>query len=86
MQIRFTDRFVEDYKSLPEKLQKRVNRALLLFEKNPRHQSLRVSKMKGYRNVWEARVTHGYRFTFSMDEEGVCILRRVGPHEIEKTP
>lgn len=86
MQIRFTDRFTEDYENLPSELQERADKALMLFEANPKHRSLRVRKMAGYRNVWEARVTQSYRFTFSIDKKGVYILRRVGPHEIEKTP
>jgi mRNA interferase RelE/StbE len=86
VQIRFTDRFEEDYQILPPDLQDRVDKALMLFQANPKHRSLRVRKMAGYRNVWEARVTQSYRFTFSIDKEGTYILRRVGPHEIEKKP
>ena len=32
------------------------------------------------RDIWEARVTRAYRFTFVIDGD-TYILRRVGPHE-----
>jgi len=36
--------------------------------------------MEGYEDIWEARVTRGYRLTFQIRTD-VYILRRVGPHE-----
>jgi hypothetical protein len=32
------------------------------------------------RDIWEARITQAYRFTFVIDQD-TYILRRVGPHE-----
>lgn len=37
------------------------------------------------RDIWEARVTQGYRFTFAIEGD-TYILYRVGPHDIERRP
>jgi hypothetical protein len=37
------------------------------------------------RDIWEARVTGGYRFTFVIEGD-TYILRRVGAHDIERQP
>ena len=41
--------------------------------------------MEGYKDIWEARVTGGYRFTFVIIN-GTYYLRRVGRHDIERKP
>lgn len=80
-----TDRFKNDFKRLPKHLQRRTEKALRLFAENVRHPSLRAKKMEGQldtegREIWEARVTKAYRFTFQIRKDAY-ILRRVGPHE-----
>jgi hypothetical protein len=49
------------------------------------HPSLRVKKLEGYENRWEASITMFYRFTFEV-YEGYYLLRRIGPHDILKKP
>ena len=85
MKLFFTHSFIRDYQGLPNHLQKAVDKKLQLFLKNPRHPSLQIKKMQDPRNIWEARITRGYRFTSQIDEE-VCLLRRLGPHDILQTP
>ncbi len=75
--------FASDYKRLPKDIQDRVDEAILLFEQNPRHPSLQIKKMKGTKNIWEARVTSSYRFTFDWEGD-VVTFRRVGTHDILK--
>lgn len=41
--------------------------------------------MNDPRNIWEGRVTGGYRFTFQIEGD-VYILRKVGTHDILKKP
>ena len=36
--------------------------------------------MEGYEDIWEARITQGYRFTFQIRQDAY-VLRRVGSHE-----
>ena len=37
------------------------------------------------RDIWEARVTRGYRFTFAIEGD-TYIFYRIGPHDIERRP
>ena len=85
-----TDRFKRDFRNLPNTIKRRAERALRFFAANPRHPSLRTKKMAGERDhegreIWEGRVTQGYRFTFVIEND-TYILRRVGPHDIERRP
>ena len=75
--------FDSDYKHLPKEIRERVDEAILLFEQNPWHPSLRIKKMRATRDVWEGRVTRSYRFTFEWEGD-VVTLRRVGTHDILK--
>jgi mRNA-degrading endonuclease RelE of RelBE toxin-antitoxin system len=85
MKLFFTHSFIRDYQALPKQLQQTVDKKLQLFLKNPRHPSLHIKKMQDPREIWEGRIIRGYRFTFQMEEE-VCLLRRLGTHDILKTP
>jgi hypothetical protein len=37
------------------------------------------------RDIWEARVTQAYRFTFAIEGDSY-ILYRIGPHDVERHP
>jgi hypothetical protein len=85
-----TDGFKRDFRRLPQTIQRRAERALRFFAENPRHPSLHVKKMAGQRDpegrdIWEARVTQAYRFTFAIEGD-TYILYRIGPHDIERRP
>ncbi len=83
MIINRTNTFKKGYKKLHPDIQKITDRKLLLFEKNPSHPSLAVKKMKGTKDIFEAKITDNYRFTFCI-QEGVYILRYIGTHNILK--
>jgi mRNA-degrading endonuclease RelE of RelBE toxin-antitoxin system len=85
MKLFFTKSFIKDYQVLPISLQRAAEKQLERLAENPRHPSLNVKKMQDPRNIWEARVTKGYRLTLQMDGD-VCILRRLGTHDISRTP
>lgn len=88
MRVVRTDSFKLDYQRLPVTLQRRFDQKLEFFMVNVSHPSLRVKKMEGAwgeRGVWEAAFTKGYRFTFTMEGD-LCILRRVGAHDILRKP
>lgn len=85
MKLFFTYSFIKDYQALPEHLQKMVDKKLKLFLGNPRHPSLNIKKMQDPRDIWEGRITKGYRFTFQIEGD-TCILRRLGPHDVLRTP
>jgi len=56
---------------------------LALYEKDPRHPSLRVKKMEGAKHVWEMSVTRNYRITFQR-EGNIVLLRNIGTHDMLK--
>jgi mRNA interferase RelE/StbE len=85
MKIQTTKPFDRDYENLPESLKDQTDKQLSLFLDNPHHPSLRVKKIKGYPKGWEGRITKNYRFTFQIEGE-IYILRRIGTHNILKTP
>ena len=85
MRIQTTRPFDDDYESLSESLKQAVDKQLALFVNNPQHPSLRVKKIKGHPNIWEGRITRSHRFTFQIVGD-VYLLRRIGTHDILKTP
>ncbi|MEK7586723.1 MAG: hypothetical protein AAB453_02540 [Patescibacteria group bacterium] len=85
MELRFTHSFRKDYRGLSTELQKLTDKKLILFLENYHHPSLRIKKMGGFDYIWEARINRNYRFTFQIDDD-TYLIRRVGPHDILKTP
>lgn len=80
MRIGRTDSFKKDYRQLPSLVQESFDKKIRLFMKDTNHPSLRVKKMKGHENRWEASITMFYRFTFEVHADRY-LLRRVGPHD-----
>jgi len=85
MKLFFTHSFIRDYQALPKRLQYMVDKKLELFLNHQAHPSLHIKKVQDSRNIWEGRITKGYRFTFQVEGD-VCLLRRLGTHDILKTP
>ncbi len=85
MKIRFAASFGRDYWELPQEIRKTLDKKFALLLSSIRHPSLRVKKMDGFVNIWEARITKGHRFTFQK-EEGGYLIRRAGAHNILKHP
>ena len=78
-------RFKRDYRKLPAPLKAQVDQALLQMEEDLRYPSLRVKKMQGGQDIWEARVTRSCRITFNLDGD-LITLRTVGDHDVLKHP
>lgn len=80
------DGFKEDYKELQPDEQALVDKALEFLAANPRYPSLRLKKLEGYREIWEARASRNLRFTFTWVSD-VITLRVVGHHdEVQRSP
>ncbi len=77
--------FKKAYKNLPENIRKKFDEKFRLFVSNPRHSSLKVKKMAGTRDIFEARISRNYRWTFQFVSGGVK-LRHVGTHDILRHP
>ena len=80
MEILFTEQFEQAYEKLTSAEKRNVRKALALLGDNPRHPGLRVKKMEGRKNVWEARPSKRLRMTLEM-AEGTIIMRNVGEHD-----
>jgi hypothetical protein len=67
MRPQFSERFVRSYDSAPAEIQRAFDRKLLLLIENLRHPSLRAKKYDETYGLWQARVTRGWRFYFTID-------------------
>ena len=75
-----TEHFTKCYKNLSSNIRAQVDKQLSLLLKNPRHPSLRIKKMQGFREeIFEGRISKDCRFTFQIEGD-TYILRKVGPH------
>ena len=80
MEFLFTEQFEQAYEKLTGFEKQGVRKALTLLGGNPRHPGLRVKKMEGRKNIWEACLSRRMRMTFEMSGE-VIVLRNVGEHD-----
>jgi len=72
--------FKQDYQKLPKAVQENFEKKIRLFIADIKHPSLRVKKMKGHKNRWEASIDMFYRFTFEIHHD-YYLFRRIGPHD-----
>ena len=80
MEILFTEQFEQAYEKLTNVEKRSVRKALALMGDKPKHPSLRVRKMEGRKNIWEARPSKRLRMTFEMDGETI-LMRNVGERD-----
>ena len=80
MEILFTEEFEQAYEKLNNTEKQSVRKALTLLGDNPKYPSLRVKKMEGKQNIWEARPSKRLRMTFEMAGETI-VMRNVGEHD-----
>ena len=80
MEILFTEQFEQAYEKLTKAEKRSVRKALTLLGDNPKHPSLRIKKMEGGKNIWEARPSKRLRMTFEMIGETI-FMRNVGEHD-----
>jgi len=85
MKIQTIRPFDKDYQDLPDSIKHQAEKQLSLFLKNPHHPFLKIKKIQGHPGIWEGRITQNYRFTFQIEDD-LYILRRIGTHNILKTP
>jgi len=56
MKIKAYKRFLKSYRSLPENVQRKVDKQIALLSEDFKHPSLRTKKIKGREGIWEARI------------------------------
>ena len=80
MKIARTDRFKKAWRELSEADRIRARKALGKMMVDLRYPSLRVKRMQGTLNIWEARVSRSIRLTFEIHND-TLILRNIGRHD-----
>lgn len=80
MRILVTAHYSRAYKKLPAPIQKKAKDALQKLMKDISHPGLQVKRVKGTKNIFEARIDRSSRFTFEISDS-VIILRNIGEHD-----
>ena len=79
MKLRFTARADQDYAGLPVAVRKAFAKQLQFLLANLRHPSLHAKKYSESLDVWQGRVTRGWRFYFKIEGDEYVILSII-PH------
>ncbi|MDO8588939.1 MAG: hypothetical protein Q7T82_18080 [Armatimonadota bacterium] len=91
MRFIVTRRFEDAYRSLPEALRRKTDKALRLLAENPKHPSLSLKRTLCFGTksesrsistvgIWEVRVDGGCRMTLEIRSDAF-LLRNVGKHD-----
>ena len=80
MPIELTERFVRQYRRLPKIIQRKVDKALRLLDKDFRHPGLRSHPIEGAPGIFEAYIDSKYRMTFQRRRD-TFIMRNVDNHD-----
>ena len=79
MKIARTARFKKAWEQLTKEEKVLARKAITNLVMNIRYPALRVKKIEGAENIWEARVSYSLRITFQI-EGNTIILRNIGHH------
>jgi mRNA-degrading endonuclease RelE of RelBE toxin-antitoxin system len=79
MRALYTERFLKSYAQSPAEVQKAFDKQIQSLLSNLRHPSLRAKKYDEARDIWQARVTRGWRFYFTIEGDTYHILE-IKPH------
>jgi mRNA interferase RelE/StbE len=80
MRIARTENFNKAWKRLDEDQKALARKAIGNMTRDIRYPALRVKKIKGTENIWEARVSLSLRITFQIDSD-IITLRNIGQHD-----
>ncbi len=81
MRLERTERFKRAYKKLSQQEQEQFKKALSnMLQHGARYPGLHVKRIKGTRDIWEARVSRGCRMTFEIGGDRLT-LRNIGEHD-----
>jgi mRNA interferase RelE/StbE len=69
MRLLRTAHFDRSYSKTPQQIQQAFDKQSLLLLQNLRHRSLRAKKYDESRDLWQARVTRGWRFYFLIRDD-----------------
>ena len=80
MRIARTDNFKRAWKQLTAEEKALARKAIENLLLDMRYPALRVKKIKGTENIWEARASRSLRMTFLKNRD-ILILRNIGRHD-----
>jgi hypothetical protein len=80
MRIHLKEKAQIGYKEAPLAIQKAFDKCLIFLRRNLRHPSLRAKKYDESRGIWQARVTKGWRFYFTIEGDTYLL------HDIRQHP
>jgi mRNA interferase RelE/StbE len=80
MKIARTENFKKAWHKLTGEQKTLAKKAIVHLLADMRYPALRVKKIKGTGDIWEARVSISMRMTFQIDAETI-ILRNIGHHD-----
>ncbi|KFD40646.1 cytotoxin [Peptococcaceae bacterium SCADC1_2_3] len=80
MKFQRTERFKRMYKRLNSGQQNAIKKSLYLMSKNINHPSLRIKRVQGTKDIWEASATMFLRLTFQREND-LIVLRNCGEHD-----
>ena len=80
MKIARTARFRKAWGQLTKGEKSLARKAITNLARDIRYPALRVKKIKGVEDIWEARVSLSLRITFQI-EGNMIILRNIGHHD-----
>jgi len=74
MRHRFTAHSAREYDDAPQEIRRAFDRRIKLLLQNIRHPSLRAKKYNETNDIWQARLTRGWRFYFRIEDDTYIIL------------
>lgn len=74
MKLRFHPRIAEQLADATSSVRRAFDKQVALLAENLRHPSLRAKKYDEANDVWQARVTKGWRFYFQIEDDTYTIL------------
>ena len=83
--VQLTRRFERAFKRKPADLRQALAEAIERLQADPSYPSLRVKKVRGISDVWEASIDMKHRLTFEYGPDGI-ILRNCNGHEALARP
>lgn len=82
MELRFAQSFEAEYKKVTggnQKLKKKVQKQLLVLQKNPSHPSLKLHKLSG-RRYWSISIDKSIRMLLIFEKTWIYVYH-IGKHE-----
>ncbi len=83
MQIRYSPKFIRQYKKLPLQIKTRAEKREVIFRKDPFDPRLKTHKLHGSQDGFMSfSVDYSYRIIFEFADADTVIFYEIGTHDI----